>query len=266
MKMMIEDNRELTRNGVAADKRGLWLTLFLLCLFLAFNICTAEIYPFPNVDECMIAEPAINFLHGKGFNVRFSEILAMYSFLLVPWIKLFGESLRSIRSANMTCAATALFVLWLAVKRLALIPKVIWRVLLLFVLATEFWNDLRLQNGEIRRIWLSAGFDPSVRDVHPHEAETPSHALSCLPVSSVGRTPICCSVICCCDPSVSVLPFALLDRNRDLIFGLRIRRNWFSVDGVCQWKITELPGFSQHPAKKRRGPQRIVHAWKTDSP
>jgi hypothetical protein len=56
----------------------------------------------------------------------------------VPWIKFFGASLRSIRSANITCAAAGIFVLWSAVRRTCLIPQAIWRLFLLCVLATEF--------------------------------------------------------------------------------------------------------------------------------
>ncbi len=63
------------------------LVLVLLFLFLSFNVITATSYPFPNVDEAMIAEPAINFLRGIGFRIRFSEIVVLYPFLLVPWLK-----------------------------------------------------------------------------------------------------------------------------------------------------------------------------------
>jgi len=123
-----------------------WVSLFLLA-FLLFNILSATSYPFPDVDECMIAEPAINFIHAKGFGVRFSEILAMYSFLLVPWIELFGASLRSIRSANITCATSALLLLWVAVRRLGLIPQAIWQLLLLCVLAAEFGMIFAYRTG-----------------------------------------------------------------------------------------------------------------------
>jgi hypothetical protein len=47
----------------------------------------------------------------------------------------------------MTCATTALFVLWLAVKRLGLIPQAAWRLLLLFVLATEFGMIFAYRTG-----------------------------------------------------------------------------------------------------------------------
>jgi hypothetical protein len=143
----IPDHMALVRDDMADQRREYWFVAVFLGLFLLFNICTATAYPFPDIDECMIAEPAINFIHGKGFGVRFSEILAMYSFLLVPWIKLFGASLRSLRSANIICATTALLVLWSAVKRLALIPQAIWRLVLLCVLAAEFGMIFAYRTG-----------------------------------------------------------------------------------------------------------------------
>lgn len=95
----------------------------------------------------MIAEPAVNLIHGDGFEVRFSEILAMYSFLLVPWMKVFGVSLRSIRGANMTCATLGLFMLWLAVKRLGLIQRASFRLLLVLLLAAEFGMIFAYRTG-----------------------------------------------------------------------------------------------------------------------
>lgn len=130
----IRGNKTMVKNNV----QELWIVLSILFVFLLLNICTATAYPFPDGDECMIAEPAINFIHGNGFQVRFSEILALYSFILVPWIKLFGASLLSIRSANMLCSTTALFTLWLAVKRLGVITSAQWRLFLMFLLFTEF--------------------------------------------------------------------------------------------------------------------------------
>ncbi len=122
------------------------LTLFLLA-FLIFNVVTATSYPFPHLDECVQAEPAINYLHGRGFGIRFDEILGMYSFLLVPWMKLFGSSLHSIRSADIVSMTAAFLVLWSAVKRLNIIPLAFWRLFLLILLATEYGMIVDYRNG-----------------------------------------------------------------------------------------------------------------------
>src|ERR1700722_14719708 len=86
-----------------------WAVALFLLAFLVFNKVTATSYPFPHLDESLQAEPAINYSHGLGFGIRFDEILGMYSFLLVPWMKLFGSSLQSIRSADIISMTAALF-------------------------------------------------------------------------------------------------------------------------------------------------------------
>src|SRR5580658_5269746 len=107
--------------------REIWVVSLFLLTFLIFNVVTATSYPFPHLDECLQAEPAMNYIHGQGFGIRFDEILGMYSFLLVPWMKLFGTSLRSIRSADMVSMTAAFLVLWSAVKRMKILPLEIGR-------------------------------------------------------------------------------------------------------------------------------------------
>jgi hypothetical protein len=124
-----------------------WVVSLFLLIFLIFNVFTAASYPFSHLDECLQAEPAINYIHGLGFGVRFDEILGMYSFLLVPWMKLFGSSLQSIRSADIASMTAALFVLWSAVKRIKIIPLPFWRIFLLILLATEYGMIAVYRNG-----------------------------------------------------------------------------------------------------------------------
>jgi hypothetical protein len=127
--------------------REVWLVSLFLLTFLIFNLITATSYPFPHLDECVQAEPAINYIHGQGFGIRFDEILGMYSFLLVPWTKLFGSSLQSIRSADIVSMTAAFLVLWSAVKRIKIIPLAFWRLFLLIVLATEYGMIVDYRNG-----------------------------------------------------------------------------------------------------------------------
>jgi hypothetical protein len=123
-----------------------WVCLFLL-VFLLFNILTATSYPLPSVDECMAAEPAINFLHGQGISAHFFENVCTYSLLLVPWVQLFGGSLRSIRSADIVSMTAALFVIWSATKRLGIVTRVSWRLLLLALIATDFGVIFSYRSG-----------------------------------------------------------------------------------------------------------------------
>jgi len=124
-----------------------WVVSLFLLAFVTFNVVTATSYPFPHLDECLQAEPAINYIHGQGFGIRFDEILGMYSFLLVPWVKLFGSSLESVRSADTVSMTAAFLVLWSAVKRLKLIPLAFWRLFLLILLATEYGMIVVYRNG-----------------------------------------------------------------------------------------------------------------------
>ena len=127
--------------------REIWVVSLFLLAFLIFNVVTATSYPFPHLDESLQAEPAINYIHGQGFGIRFDEILGMWSFLLVPRMKLFGSSLRSIRSADIVSMTAAFLVLWSAVKRIEIIPLAFWRVFLLILLATEYGMIVDYRNG-----------------------------------------------------------------------------------------------------------------------
>lgn len=132
---------------LAEEAPEFWLVSPFLTAFLLFNILTATAYPVPWVDECVIAEPAVSFLRGHGFVIRFSEILGMYTFLLVPWLKVFGSSLRSLRSADILCMTVAFFVLWSAVKRLELVTKASLRLMMLSLLATEYAMIFAYRSG-----------------------------------------------------------------------------------------------------------------------
>lgn len=130
----------------SASAERYWVFLSLL-VFLLFNILTATSYPLPSVDECMAAEPAINFFHGQGLSAHFFENLCTYSVLLVGWVQLFGPSLRSIRSADIASMTAALFVLWSAAKRLNIVTRASWRILLLALIATDFGVIFSYRSG-----------------------------------------------------------------------------------------------------------------------
>lgn len=135
-----------TAGSKALSAEHYWVFLSLL-VFLLFNVLTATSYPLPSVDECMAAEPAINFFHGQRLSAHFFENLCTYSLLLVPWVQLFGPSLRSIRSADIVSMTAALFVLWSATKRLEVITRASWRLLLLALIATDFGVIFSYRSG-----------------------------------------------------------------------------------------------------------------------
>ena len=168
----------------------------------------------------------VNFVHGKGFEVRFSEILAMYSFLLVPWIKLFGASLRSIRSANMTCTTTALLVLWSAVKRLGpFIPQALWRLLLLCLLAAEFGMIFVYRTGRYDGfgcLLMSALI--LMMSIRAKPGRLFALFFVCLFLPWAGPRHLV-SLFAARNRLMHTLPLALLDGDCNVILGERIGRN-----------------------------------------
>jgi len=95
-------------------------------LLLGFNLCSSKLYPTSWGDEVMFADPAINFVQGKGFTstawfqskeLTWSGNVPLYASALTPWIKSFGQGLVQVRAFNYTLASLTLFVFWLGVKR-----------------------------------------------------------------------------------------------------------------------------------------------------
>ncbi|MGA3159758.1 MAG: hypothetical protein ABSC77_00970 [Terracidiphilus sp.] len=122
-----------------AMHRELLYVLLFLVTFLVFNASTATLYPYPHIDETTFAEPAIAYLHGQGFGIHhFPQNFSLYSFLLVPWIQLFGFSMRSVRSAEVFFMTATFGIVWSAVMRFNFVSRFSYRILMLFLLATEF--------------------------------------------------------------------------------------------------------------------------------
>jgi hypothetical protein len=130
-----------------SEKSEFWCVLLFLPIFWLFNVLTATSYPFAHQDEAMFATPAIHYLRGEGFHIPFSEMVSLYCFLLVPWIKIFGHSLRSVRTLEITCVTAAFFILWSAVRRFRLVEKPVARVMMLLLLSTEFGVIVSYRTG-----------------------------------------------------------------------------------------------------------------------
>jgi hypothetical protein len=128
------------------EHEWIWVAL-ILCLFLLINILTAERYPFPFFDEVIYTDPAVNYLTGHGFTaaVPGEDAPAFYfyngpahSALLIPWLKVFGISMRSVRSINFVYMAVAMLLIWSAAKRTGLVPSTRWRLLLVSMLICDY--------------------------------------------------------------------------------------------------------------------------------
>jgi hypothetical protein len=136
----------LTIPDIGAKHEWAWVALTLF-LFLVVNVFTADRYPFPFFDEVLYTDPAINYVTGHGFTsavrVANSPIFYFYngpahSALLIPWLKVFGISMRSVRSINFAYMTITVLLIWSAVKRLALVSWVGYRLLLVAMLICDY--------------------------------------------------------------------------------------------------------------------------------
>jgi hypothetical protein len=123
-----------------------WVALIIF-LFLLVNVFTAERYPYPFFDEVIYTDPAVNYVTGHGFTAAVpgedSPVFYFYngpahSALLIPWLKIFGISMRSVRSINFVYMALTVLLIWSAVKRIGLVLSTRWRFLLISMLMCDY--------------------------------------------------------------------------------------------------------------------------------
>lgn len=104
------------------DAKG-WVALgLLLAFFVALNLTTICWHPAVGVDEVSYSDPAVNAAIGKGFTATtwagqastefWSSNAPLHQYLLVPWLKLFGVNIYSVRSINLFFLVIASILLW----------------------------------------------------------------------------------------------------------------------------------------------------------
>lgn len=142
----VDQERRLRTVPTRKNREWAWVALMLFS-FLAINIATADRYPFPFLDEVMYTDPAINYVTGHGFTVGLmdanSPVFYFYngpahSALLIPWLKVFGVSMRSVRSINFLYMAIIGLLIWSAVKRASIVASSRLRLLLLSMILCNY--------------------------------------------------------------------------------------------------------------------------------
>ena len=122
-----------------------WISLLLLLLgFLGFNLATYNFYPNVWCDEVWFSEPAVNFVQNGSFTTTTWQFqpantfptvnCPFYSLALVPWLKLTGTTLLSVRAFNYSLMAMASFLVWLISWRFGLVKNSWLRLLMVTVL------------------------------------------------------------------------------------------------------------------------------------
>ena len=126
---------------------GRWVCGLILVV-LAVNLLTGTRCPAVWADEVIYLDPALNLLEGRGFTSSAYYVqpegefwagnVPLYSGLLYVWIGLFGTTILSVRSLDYVLISAAAVLLWVAVKRLGLIARPRYRIVLLALVLLGF--------------------------------------------------------------------------------------------------------------------------------
>jgi hypothetical protein len=131
--------------------------LVVLLLFVLVNMLTASRSPTVWQDEVQFTEPAANYVQGKGltstaWHLQGAEetclpINKLHTWLLIPWIYLFGLTPTSVRAVNFLYVAVAALLLWVGVRRLGLIASARLRVALVVAVLSQYAVTFSYRSG-----------------------------------------------------------------------------------------------------------------------
>lgn len=125
-------------------RRQTWFFyLFVLSLGL-LNIFTITWFPEVWIDEVLFADPVINFVQGQGFSSTvwytqnshefWASYPPLYQWLLIPWLKIFGVSMTSVRAIGVFYMALSSVVLWNTFSKTGLANKYSLKILFIATL------------------------------------------------------------------------------------------------------------------------------------
>jgi hypothetical protein len=136
------------RKSESASSGAEWIWILgSLLIWLLLNLWTGSRSPPVWNDEVMFTDPAANAFFGRGFTSTawpFSGShqlwitnAPLHTWLLVPWIHLWGFSITSVRSLNYVFWAGASLLVWIGVRRSGLVRGAGWRLLLIVLILCE---------------------------------------------------------------------------------------------------------------------------------
>jgi len=134
-----------------------WWVGGLILVVLALNLLTGARSPAVWIDEAAYTDPAWNLYLGDGFTSSawyaqeddefWAGNVPLHSALLYLWMIPFGTSILSVRAINYLFISVAALLLWLAVKRLGLIARPQYRVVLVALVLSGFGISFNYRSG-----------------------------------------------------------------------------------------------------------------------
>lgn len=143
--------------AIPAPKSELRILGILFIIFLGFNFITAHRSFIVWLDCVAYSDPAVNLLLGQGFTSSawyaqpvdhfWAGNTPIHQALLLPWMKVFGFNLLSVRSINYFFMILICLFTWQGVKRFNLIPDARLRILMIFLFLTTYGLTYNYQGG-----------------------------------------------------------------------------------------------------------------------
>jgi len=153
---------QTTRNDVSPEdaktrRSEPWWVAGLILVVLALNLATGDRCPAVWIDEAAYTDPAWNLHLGHGFTSSawyaqgpdefWAGNVPLHSALLYLWTSVFGVSVLAVRAMNYVLISISAVVLWLAVKRLGLVPRPPYRIALVALLLSGFGICFSYRSG-----------------------------------------------------------------------------------------------------------------------
>jgi hypothetical protein len=143
-------------DAATSTQELLWVAGMILFILLV-NLFTASRSPTVWSDEVMFTEPAANVVLGKGLTstawprltpeTTWAGNAPLHTWLLVPWIKVFGLTPTVVRAVGFMYVGLAAFLLWWAVRTSRLVTLPLLRVGLVVVILFDTAVSFSYRSG-----------------------------------------------------------------------------------------------------------------------
>lgn len=143
--------------GSFTSRRESITVLFLIATVFAINLLTGGRFPCVWMDEVQHTDPAANLYLGSGFTssawyVQTSDkfwagSVPLHQGLLFLWMKVFGFNLLAVRAMNYALVAAATVLMWVAIRRHALVSSAGGRILFVALMLLGYGPSICARAG-----------------------------------------------------------------------------------------------------------------------